>query len=274
MGVRPSAEILEAVEKKAGGFDSIAPLIFAGRLIVSGKTYGAKWFNARVIIADRNRAVINALKKANKTISTYNEAMDCYDAQYEALIDVHYTDIKAAINAVYGDRDKYGDITPFMDYCKKCLVYGGEIYADEYEAIRSFFEDNNNDNNKGTDEGALENKKEEQKMENNNSVKENKKQEEKIMDKKINGNSNGNTVNDKIKKEESKMTNNNVLSNSAFSAQMEKEIAEFEKAQAYQLAVFMESRKREYRAQRLEKWWEWAIEALDRTYLDSSKSAE
>lgn len=83
-----------------------------------------------------------------------------------------------------------------------------------------------------------------------------------------------NTVNDKIKKEESKMTNNNVLSNSAFSAQMEREIAEFEKAQAYQLAVFMESRKREYRAQRLEKWWEKAIEASDRTYLDSSKSAE
>ena len=113
---------------------------------------------------------------------------------------------------------------------------------------------------------------------NGNSVKAEVKTQEviKMNENNINNGNKATTVGEnKIFKEVSTMTNvNNTLSNSVFSAQMEKEIAEFEKLTAYELMDIKTLRKREYSAQRLEKWWEWAIEAIDRTYLDSSKSVE
>lgn len=77
------------------------------------ETYGTKWFDAEAIIANRDKAILNAI--------------DC-------------DDIRAAVKAAYGDQDKYGDINPFIDYCYICCGFETRIDIYEYKKIREFFE--------------------------------------------------------------------------------------------------------------------------------------
>jgi hypothetical protein len=103
-------------------------------------TYETKWFNAEAIIANRDKAILDAIDQANKTISNAFELEESYGGLYDDIIVVDCDNIRAAVKAVYGDQDKYGDINPFIDYCYICCGFETRIDIFEYEKIREFFE--------------------------------------------------------------------------------------------------------------------------------------
>lgn len=112
---------------------------------VNTSVYRRKWFDTQAFVDDlKVERLMYEIEFYNKELSRWVES-GCSNDTYRTLSYGYYCCIEGTLytlrDIVYFKPEKYGDINPFIDYCWACWFERHTIDFDEYEQIRSFFEE-------------------------------------------------------------------------------------------------------------------------------------
>ena len=122
-----------------------ARLSEAGKCFIkemSKKSYDRKWFDSKTLFNDHR------IGKALKTITNYDLTLNRLTVEKVNPVDsgsfvIDYNMVDLALDLIqdigYYDDPKYGDFSPFADYCRACLRFNLCISFNEYNMIRLFF---------------------------------------------------------------------------------------------------------------------------------------
>lgn len=109
------------------------------------KCYRKKWIDIKTLVNDvKVERLIHVIDFYNKELNRWLESRLQKD-NYRQLAYGYYCSLEGMLYALrdvdYFKPDKQGDINPFIDYCWDCWLERCPIDFDEYEQIKSFFED-------------------------------------------------------------------------------------------------------------------------------------